>query len=173
LFKVGVISDSHRKLSRAILAVDLLIEKGAEYFIHAGDIVEIKLLEYIKSKNIPYSCVFGNNDGELVAYQEEYNIQKEPYTFKLKNRIIKLMHKPHYLSNDADIVIFGHTHMFNTSYTNGTLFLNPGELCARNKNLSECVLLKIKKSSYVVDYYKRVIKTKEWIKKKHRFILPI
>jgi GntR family transcriptional regulator/MocR family aminotransferase len=51
LFKVGVISDSHRKLSRAILAVDLLIEKGAEYFIHAGDIVEIKLLEYINEED--------------------------------------------------------------------------------------------------------------------------
>jgi len=66
------------------------------------------------------------------------------------------MHLPFYLTGDTDIVISGHTHMFEESFINNTLFLNPGEVCARNKNLTECAYLEITASQYKLEYnYKK------------------
>lgn len=71
------------------------------------------------------------------------------------------MHLPFYLTGDSDIVIFGHTHIFESDYKNGTLFLNPGEVCAREKPLAECVLLEIKENEYIINYYSKDINKNE------------
>jgi predicted phosphodiesterase len=52
-----------------------------------------------------------------------------------------MMHLPYYLTPDAELVIYGHTHRFASEMKGGTLYLNPGEICAREGELSECVLL--------------------------------
>ena len=170
MYKIGVISDSHRKLQRSIVAIDLLISKNIDCFIHAGDIVDIGVIEYINSKKIPCISVFGNNDYDLLEYEDIYNIQKEPYRFILADKTFKLMHKPHYLTTDVDIIIFGHTHTFYADCTDNTILLNPGELCARDKNFSECALLKIKKdNTYDINHYQRETGTKIWNKTKYTF----
>ena len=48
--KIGIISDTHKKLGRAIKAIDYLIKEGAEYILHAGDIVREEVLEYLEEK---------------------------------------------------------------------------------------------------------------------------
>jgi putative phosphoesterase len=63
------------------------------------------------------------------------------------------MHMPDYMAPDADIVIFGHTHEFEIDVKNGTLFLNPGEVCARNKSISECAMLEDTDATFEVTYY--------------------
>ena len=61
------------------------------------------------------------------------------------------MHLPYHLIPDVDIVIFGHTHIFEKKdYKNKTLFINPGEVCAREKPLIECVKLEIKENEYII-----------------------
>ena len=58
---------------------------------------------------------------------------------------------------DADIVVFGHTHIFENDYKNNTLFVNPGEVCAREKPLMECVQLEIKENEYIIRrYFKKI-----------------
>ncbi len=37
-------------------------EEGINYLLHAGDLCKQESLEMISSLNIPYTCVFGNND---------------------------------------------------------------------------------------------------------------
>jgi len=66
-------------------------------------------------------------------------------------------------------VIFGHTHEFHCEEVNGTLFLNPGESCARNKPVSECALLEIKEKKFIVTYYTKEKKDKEFRAKKFSF----
>jgi predicted phosphodiesterase len=51
--KIGIMSDTHKKVGRAKKVIDLLIENGAEYILHAGDIVKEEVLEYLELK-IPY-----------------------------------------------------------------------------------------------------------------------
>ena len=76
---------------------------------------------------------------------------------------------PYYMSPDANIVIFGHTHTFECDYKNNTLFVNPGEACARNKPISECLMLSITDEQYAIEAYARPIKTKEWTKQSINF----
>jgi len=151
--KIGIISDTHTKSTKAKEALDMLIENGAEFIIHAGDIVEIETLELLKNCGKEYLAVYGNNDAHLVGYHNKYNLVQEPHYFELKNTKFKLMHLPFYMSPDAEVIIFGHTHKFELEFINGTLFLNPGESCARNKPVSECALLEIQDQKLFVTYY--------------------
>ena len=151
--KIAVISDSHRRFDLAKSAIDFLLKSGAEYIIHAGDIVLYDTIEYIKNTNLPYVAVYGNNDAHMIQYENEFNIKKEPYYFKIKDTTFKLMHLPFYMTPDSDIVIFGHTHIFEAKKIKDTLFLNPGEVCAREKPKSECVMLEIDDKNYMVNYF--------------------
>ncbi|MDA3908069.1 MAG: YfcE family phosphodiesterase [Sulfurimonas sp.] len=153
--KIGLISDTHTKVKMAKAALDLLIKNGAEFIIHAGDIVEVEILDLLKNCAIRYIAVYGNNDAHLASYHGKYNLVQEPHYFKLANTKFKLMHMPYYMAPDTDIVIFGHTHIFESDFKNSTLFLNPGEVCARNKSISECAMLEVTDSRFEVTYYTR------------------
>ncbi len=163
--KIGVLSDSHFKVEYTKEVIDLLKESGAKYLIHAGDLCLEENLKLLEESGLTYVSVFGNNDMSLISVSNKYNIKQEPYPFKIKETTFKLMHLPYYMTGDCDVVIFGHTHIFESEYKNNTLFLNPGEVCAREKPLVECVLLEIKDNEYIINYYSRDINKKEFLKK--------
>jgi putative phosphoesterase len=167
--KVAVLSDSHNKVDFTKEAIDFLKLQGAQYLVHAGDLCLKENLELLKESSLPYVCVYGNNDNSLVYLSNEYKIENEPYLFKIEDVKFKLMHLPFYLNGDSDVVIFGHTHIFESEYKEGTLFLNPGEICAREKPLSECVLLEINPNEYIINYYSRNINEKEFLKEEIRY----
>jgi len=151
--KIGVLSDTHTKVKRAKAALDMLVQNGAEFIIHAGDIVEKEILDLLAHCGKRYIAVYGNNDAHLVEYHNNYHLVQEPYYFTLANTKCKLMHLPFYMSQDAEVIIFGHTHKFEVAFINGVLFLNPGEVCARNKPTSECAMLEILEDKFIVNYY--------------------
>ncbi len=151
--KIAVISDTHKKFSLAKEAIDNLIANGAQYIVHAGDVCEYDTIEYIKNTRLPYVAVYGNNDYHMVQYQSDFNLVKEPHYFKIEDVKFKLMHMPYYLTPDSNVVIYGHTHIFEAKKVQNTLFLNPGEVCAREKPRSESVLLHIDPNSYKVEYF--------------------
>ena len=153
--RIGILSDTHTKVKKAKATLDLLIENGAEFIIHAGDVYEYETLELLKNCGKRYVCVYGNNDAHLVEFHNDYNLVQEPYYFKLADTNFKLMHLPFYMTPDTEVVIFGHTHEFKSEFIEGTLFLNPGESCARNKPVSECVLLEIKEKKFTVTYFSK------------------
>ena len=153
--KIGIISDTHSKTKKAKSALELLLDKGAEFIIHAGDIVEKKTLDMLENCGKRYVAVYGNNDAHLLKHQNNYNLVKEPHYFKLADTTFKLMHLPYYMSGDTQIVVFGHTHYFLSEMRDNTLFLNPGEVCARKKPLSECAMLEIRQDEFLVTYYSK------------------
>ncbi len=153
--KIGILSDTHKKTKLAKKAINHLIQNGAEFLIHAGDIVEPEVLELLKNSGLKYVAVYGNNDAHLAHLHNSYNLVQEPYYFKLANTKFKLMHLPFYMNPDADIIIFGHTHIFECDFKNKSLFLNPGETCARNKALTEFTMLEIEDNRYTVTYFSK------------------
>lgn len=157
--KIGIISDTHKKIKKAARAIDTLLVDGAEFLIHAGDIVEAEVLELLKNSGLRYIAVYGNNDEHLLSLQREYNLVQEPYHFKLFAKTFKLMHIPHYLKPDTDIVIFGHTHKAYIEFINNTLFINPGETCARDTGISRWSMLEILENEYIITSYSRVNKS--------------
>ncbi|PLY06354.1 MAG: YfcE family phosphodiesterase [Arcobacter sp.] len=167
--KIGILSDSHHKSDYTKEVIELLKDKGSEYLIHAGDLCIEKNLKLLEESGLIYVSVFGNNDMSLISVSNKYNIKQEPYAFKIKDTTFKLMHLPYYMTGDCDVVIFGHTHIFESEYNNGTLFLNPGEVCAREKPKIECVLLEIKENEYIINYYSRNINEKEFLKEEIKY----
>lgn len=168
--KIGIISDTHTKVARAKEVIDMLIDEGAEFIIHAGDIVELEVLDILQNCGLRYVAVYGNNDAHLAHYHGKYNLVQEPHYFKLANTKFKLMHLPYYMSADAEVIIFGHTHKFDVEFTpNGTLFLNPGEACARNRSNLECAMLEVHKHTFVVTYFNKHKKDLEFKYKKFSF----
>ena len=157
--KIGLLSDTHTKAGRAQQVVDHLLESGAEFLIHAGDIGKPEMLEQLKVSGKRYVAVYGNNDAHLHEVHNRYNLVQEPHYFKLADTKFKLMHLPFYMSADTEVVLFGHTHTFECDFKNGTLYLNPGEACARNKPLSECAMLEVTPEHFHVTYYARPIKS--------------
>lgn len=168
--KIAVISDSHFQVALTQDAITFLKSQGAQYLIHAGDLCKEENLQLLKESSLPYVCVFGNNDSHLSEVAHKYNIRQEPYNFKIQESSFSLMHLPYYLSAQSDVVIFGHTHIFEHEYKEGTLFLNPGEICAREKPLSECVLLEINENEYIISYYFKKIDSNEYEREEFKYV---
>jgi len=160
--KIGILSDTHKKEKRSQKVIDHLIKNGAEFLIHAGDVVKTEMLDQLVNSGLRYVAVYGNNDAHLHEVHNKYNLTQEPHYFKLAKTKFKLMHLPFFMSPDTEVVLYGHTHMFDYEFTNGTLFLNPGEACARNKPVSECAMLEVTETHFNVTYYARELKTKKF-----------
>ncbi len=155
--KIGLLSDTHSKVGRSQKVIDHLKARGAEFLIHAGDIVKPQMLEQLKNSGLKYIAVYGNNDAKLVEFHNQYNLVQEPHYFTLAKTKCKLMHLPFYMNADAEVILFGHTHVFECDFKNATLFLNPGEACARDEPLSSCVMLEITDTAFKVTRYTRPI----------------
>ncbi len=169
MLQIGILSDSHREVQLQKEAIEHLKSEGAQYLLHLGDFEVQENLENLANAKLPYAAVFGNNDRVLTPLAQSYKIAKEPYYLKIKDLKIKMMHHPYYLSSDSDIVLFGHLHKFSVEFKSGTLFLNPGEICARNKNLTECALIKANSNEFIVNYYFKEPKATQWLSREYRF----
>ena len=167
--KIGVISDTHSKIKKAKTAIKTLLNDGAEFFIHAGDIVEVEILEMLKNSKKKYIAVYGNNDSHLVEYQNSYNLVQEPYYFKLADTKFKLMHLPYYMAADTEVVISGHTHHFESEFKGDTLFLNSGEVCARKKPITEFAMLEVTDKNFHVTHYAKRKDEQDFIQKKYSY----
>lgn len=167
--KIGIISDTHRKVRKAARAIESLIKDGAEFLVHAGDIVELDILNLLKESGVRYVAVYGNNDAHLAEHYSEFKLVQEPYYFKLEDTNFKLMHLPFYLLPDAEVIIYGHTHKSNVEFVNNVLYINSGEVCARNKPTSEWAMLEMKEDEFIVTLYTRQNKDDVIVKKEIRF----
>lgn len=155
--KIGLLSDTHTKKGRSQKVIDHLIAEGAEFLIHAGDIVKLEMLDQLKNSGVRYIAVYGNNDAPLHEYHNKYNLVQEPHYFKLGGVGFKLMHLPFYMNADAEVILFGHTHVFECDFKNNTLFLNPGEACARDKEFSSCAMLETSENTFTITHYSRAV----------------
>ena len=146
-------------------AINFLLAEGAEYLLHAGDIMLEEHLQMLENASVPYVCVYGNNDMDLISLHGKYNIHQEPYYFKIDELKVKMMHLPYFMSPDVNMVVSGHTHMFDSVLKGNTLFINPGEVCARNKPLTECAMVEVLDEVFFVKHYYRELKSDVWKKR--------
>ena len=143
--KIGLISDTHDQLDLTVSMVARLLDEGVAYLIHAGDIGQ-GVADYLATLPIKCVAVYGNTDTALRDPGGNLILQKQPYYFKIGSTTFKLMHQPYFLTPDTDVVVFGHLHRFECQKAKA-LFLNPGEVCAREKPLSEGALLDLEAMS--------------------------
>lgn len=116
--RVDVVSDTHEKLSRELLQ-EL---QGADLIVHAGDACsqdDLKTLEAIA----PIRFCLGNMD-EASAYDKDF---KKDVRFEVANVRFQVTHYREGLRpEEADVCIFGHTHIPSIAFKGDSLLMNPG-----------------------------------------------
>jgi putative phosphoesterase len=156
---VGVVSDTHDNIALTRRAAKLLLERGAELVLHLGDIVAPFTLRVFAEVGVrKLVAVYGNNCGEKlgllrVAQTLGYSIHDPPYILVLGKRRLLLMHgqgppdeakavaESVALSGRYDAVLYGHTHTPDYRVVDGTVLLNPGEVCGCLTGRSTVALL--------------------------------
>ena len=144
--KIGVISDSHDRLSTLRRALTMFRRMNVEAVLHAGDFIAPFAAKVLigpdspcekqpgAGNGVPLYCVYGNNDGEreglkLILPQ----VQDGPLHLRLGGRHIVMHHWIEWIAEPdlqkAEIVITGHTHEVVCETRDGRMLLNPGECC--------------------------------------------
>jgi hypothetical protein len=138
--KLGVISDTHDRLTTLERGVAALIERKPDIVVHCGDFISPFTARYFKSLTdvgIPFLGIFGNNDGERFGLRRLYEhvgpIHEDPYAFEFGGCRILVTHREVLVdslakSGDYDLVLYGHTHKIDVR-VEPCLIVNPGEGC--------------------------------------------
>lgn len=146
--RILVLSDTHiRRGSRRRLpdaVYDLLA--GVDLVLHAGDIVEVDLLDELAGF-APTHAVLGNNDtGALTGLLDE------TFQAELEGVRVAMIHdsgpskgRPARMKRrfpDADIVVYGHSHIpFDGEGLGGQRLLNPGSPTERRAQPAHTIAL--------------------------------
>lgn len=125
--RIGVLSDTH--------GVKYIVKKALErmqdidVLLHAGDIVEDA--KYIEGGKYEIYCVAGNCDAfsfepteKTLELQGKKILLTHGHTYRVKRGYGQLLLRAQEV--DADIVVFGHTHVPENKYIENILFFNPG-----------------------------------------------
>lgn len=154
---IGLISDTHvPKQARCLPKRVLEIFEKTDYIIHAGDLVELAVVEELE-QIAPVLAVHGNMDGlEVNTAFPTLNSMK---VFDWK---IGVMHDPDIAfgltksreiaqQNKFDVFVCGHTHTASISWENNILYINPGSATDPSSpfNKPSVGLLKITKEAIV------------------------
>ena len=134
MVKIGIISDTHGLLREEVLE----ILRSCGCISHGGDINSQGVLDTL-GEIAPVYVVRGNNDKAWAEQlPHDLTVQMEGWKiFMVHNR--KEMEN---LPEDADIVIFGHSHKYFEQVIDGRLWLNPGSCGKRrfDQEITLCML---------------------------------
>ena len=141
--KIGVISDTHlRGPDARLLAIVGKYFHDVDLILHAGDIVDLRVLEAFGDKEVIAVC--GNMDSARVEEQIPFKRLIEIGRFR-----IGLIHgwgAPHDLEDrirrefdEVDCIVYGHSHHPANHVREGVLFFNPGTAFDRRHHASYTV----------------------------------
>lgn len=132
--KLGVISDTHVRTFDEIPSRIILALGEVDLIVHAGDFTEKAVLDGLKALG-EVKAVCGNMD-----YGEMRLILPPQDSFMVAGKRVGLIHgwgtawglagRVRDKFEDADIIIYGHSHTPDKQYIRGTFMFNPGR--ARN-----------------------------------------
>lgn len=132
--KIGVISDTHIPERAKDIPKEILEDFGRlDMIIHAGDLVDLSVLEKLKSICPEVRAVWGNMDNYSVKQklQEKEIIKIANYKIGVMhgygpaNNLIELVSNA-FKNDSVDMIIFGHSHSALNEKRGNILYFNPG-----------------------------------------------
>lgn len=132
--KIGVISDTHIPINAKDIPPKILEEfKNVDMIIHAGDLVDLSVLDKLRGVSKVIKAVRGNMDSPEVR-----NKLPEKELITVKNFKIGVMHgwgppdklidmmSEAFKSDKVDLIIFGHSHQALNVKKKDIVYFNPG-----------------------------------------------
>jgi len=129
---IGLISDTHVPKRAACIPKKVLeVFASVDYIIHAGDLVELSVIDELEQV-APVLAVHGNMDSPEVN-----NILPELNSLKIFDWKIGVLHDPNALlgsdkmiylakENNFNVFVYGHTHASRIKWESEILCINPG-----------------------------------------------
>jgi uncharacterized protein len=131
MIRVGVLSDTHvPAIVRALPSEIFDIFKGVDLILHAGDIVELSVLDELRAI-APVEAVAGNMDGAEVhlTLPVKKIISLADYSIGLIHGKYKIDIQQPMIRKEfdaVDLIVYGHSHKPFWGEIDGVYFLNPG-----------------------------------------------
>jgi len=129
--RVGVLSDTHVPAIQQALPPKIFeLFQGVDLILHAGDIVELSLLDELR-RIAPVEAVAGNMDPD-----EVHRTLPAKKVLSLGKYKVGLIHGKYRIDiqremvrkefGDVDLIVYGHSHTPFWGKVDGLYFLNPG-----------------------------------------------
>ena len=155
---LGVVSDTHNRVSNVETIIDIFNSKKVDKVIHTGDITQAKTLARFARLDCSLLAVFGNNDLKESGLEEiskinDFRIEFPPFVTKIANRNIAILHEPDDIQDlikenpSIDLILHGHTHRYRNEEINGIKIFNPGECAGLLKGRNAIGLVNLKNLS--------------------------
>jgi putative phosphoesterase len=137
--RLAILSDTHLPRGpRTIPEACLELCRGADAILHAGDLVDVQVLELLRSLGPPVHAIHGNVDSAAVRM-----LLAPRLVVALGGVRIGMIHAPgpatgrldalHAKFPRCDAVVFGHTHMPEHAERDGFQIFNPGSPTERRR----------------------------------------
>jgi uncharacterized protein len=135
---LGILSDTHDRLARTRVAIDLLRNEGAEALVHCGDFIGPEIL--LACSVLPLYFVFGNNDADMTPRLERKAAEVHAVCLgwggvvELASKRVGVTHG--HMSYDLrsvranlpDYILSGHSHIAHDQREGSIRRINPGAL---------------------------------------------
>jgi putative phosphoesterase len=141
--KIGVVSDTHlprfgRALPRAL--VHGLQRAGVTRILHLGDMTDLLVVPLFEAI-APFDAVAGNNDGQEIRarFGRRKIVQVEDVRIGMihgdgRRATTKSRALEAFAADEADVILFGHSHRPSVGRDGGRLIANPGSPTAKRLN---------------------------------------
>jgi putative phosphoesterase len=140
VLRVVVLADTHLRAGRNRQLPDAVWAAIADcqLVLHAGDVVDVSLLDALDERLVPYRAVLGNNDLTLRdALPERLEFDIEGVRIAIVHESGATKGRPARLRRwfpDAQVVVFGHSHAPCNEWHDGQLVFNPGSPTERRQS---------------------------------------
>jgi len=144
---IGILSDTHDHVEITAAAVSLLKDRGAEFFIHCGDVGSEQVLDQLAG--LPAAFVFGNCDWDsdglaryashigLACHGRLADLTLDGKRFAVLHGDDSALRQRILIAQNHDYLLQGHTHVRMDDRVGKTRLINPGALYrARQKTVA-------------------------------------
>ena len=137
--QIAILSDTHMpRGARMLPPACLEICRGADAILHAGDLIDVAVLELLRALGPPVHAIHGNVDSGAVRRLLAPRVQ-----VTLAGVRVGMLHDPgrvagrvarlHAAFPHCEAVVFGHTHMPEHKELDGFQIFNPGSPTERRR----------------------------------------